>query len=59
MNGSRKLMLKREVLSPIDTDQLRGVVGGATRRNCGSAFCSDTCFSCLTYISCYPEDCAS
>lgn len=46
---TRKLVLKREALQELTSDEMRDVVAG-TR---------PTWFSCLTYISCNPLDCVS
>ena len=58
MKSSRKLALRREVLVQLDSRELAAVDGAAppeTRRNCPPQ--SGTCYSCLTYISCYETDC--
>lgn len=43
----RSLTLRRETLAEIDRGDLAAVAGGLT----------DTCFSCLDYISCNPLQC--
>lgn len=58
----RTLRLKREVLAEIDASGMAGVVGGQqTRIACATLLCDtatlNTCFSCLTYISCNPAAC--
>lgn len=49
---SRKLTLKRDVLQELGTDELADVVAG-TATGTGAA----TRHSCLTYISCFQQEC--
>ena len=46
---NRKLALKREVLTELADADLRGLAGGQGG--------TETCASCLTYVSCYITDC--
>jgi len=43
----RKLVLKRDVVRELTTDEMTEVVGGT----------KETFFSCYTFISCNPLDC--
>lgn len=45
---NRKLALKREVLAELTEGDLQKVAAGTVK---------DLSFSCMTYISCYPDDC--
>ena len=59
MKSTRKLALRREILVQLDRSELAAVDGAAppaTRRQCPPPE-SGTCYSCLTYISCYETDC--
>ena len=49
MNSNRKLALKREVVAELADADLRAVAAGEAVTN--------TCFSCLTFISCNPLQC--
>lgn len=46
----RKLSLRREVLTEIDTPGLAAVVAAGP---------TNTCFSCLTFVSCNPVHCVT
>lgn len=49
MKSTQKLALRREVLASLDPTELGAVAGaGLTRNDC----LSNTCQSCLTYVSC-------
>ena len=47
---ARRLSLRREVLAELAEGDLRAVAGGAV---------TNTCFSCLTFISCNPVQCVT
>lgn len=61
MKSSRKLALRREILTELENVELNGVAGAAPpTRYCGQSLpcdLSNTCFSCYTYISCNPLAC--
>jgi hypothetical protein len=47
---TRKLSLKRDVLTELSSDELTGVVAGTLK---------PTAYSCLDYISCYALQCVT
>lgn len=53
----RRLALRREALAELDTEEIRGVAGGDPSIKCPHEIPTNTCFSCLTYISCNPAAC--
>lgn len=57
MKSHRKLSLKREVLTSLTDADLDAVAGAQPKTLDGCTTTLNTCFSCLTYISCNPAAC--
>jgi hypothetical protein len=53
----RRLTLRREALAELSAEEIRSFAGGDPSIRCPHELTLDTCFSCMTYISCNPVAC--
>ena len=57
MKVTKKLALRREALGALDRHALGAIAGAATPTPHDCPPMSDTCYSCLDYVSCRLLDC--